>query len=62
LEWQVVEGLRDGLLLVERVSASPNPTIEVRQQLADGTPIKAVWALLRKSGLAKLVTIHYFDD
>jgi hypothetical protein len=29
--------------------------------LPDGTEIKAVWAYLRQSGVAKLVTVHFFD-
>jgi hypothetical protein len=61
MEWQAVEGLEDGKLLVERPGASPNPTVEVRQSLPDGTDYKAVWAHLRQSGAAKLVTVHFFD-
>ncbi len=29
--------------------------------LPDGTEFKAVWAHLRQSGVAKLVTVHFFD-
>ena len=32
-----------------------------RESLPDGTEFKAVWSLLRQSGVAKLVTIHFFD-
>src|SRR5437870_173787 len=52
----------DGKLLVERPKASPNPIVEVRQALADGTTFKAVWAWLRLSRSAKLVTIHFFES
>lgn len=45
LEWQVVDGIGDGSLIVERPNASPNPAVEVRQLLADGSEIKAVWFL-----------------
>ena len=62
MEWQVVAGLEDGELIVERADARPNPAIEVRQILPDGTPVKAVWSLLQISGVAKLVTVHYFDE
>ena len=62
LEWQAVEGLDEGDLIVERPNADPNPTIEVRECLPDGTEFKAVWSLLRKSGVAKLVTVHFFDQ
>jgi hypothetical protein len=61
MEWQVVAGLEDGELIVERPDAQPNPAIEVRECLPDGTEIKAVWSHLRQSGVAKLVTIHFFD-
>jgi hypothetical protein len=62
LEWQAVEGLDDGDLMVERPDAVPNPAIEVRETLPDGTEFKAVWSLLRRSGVAKLVTVHFFDQ
>ncbi|MBI4862272.1 MAG: DUF4258 domain-containing protein [Candidatus Riflebacteria bacterium] len=62
MEWQVVVGLADGSLLVERPEAKPNPAVEVRQSLADGTEIKAVWSHLSQSGVAKLVTVHFFDE
>lgn len=61
MEWQAVEGLADGELITERPNAVPNPAVEVRQYLADGTEFKAVWSLLRQSGVAKLVTVHFFD-
>ena len=61
LEWQAVSGLDAGELIAERPRAKPNPTVEVRQSLADGTEVKAVWSYLRQTGVAKLVTIHFFD-
>jgi hypothetical protein len=61
MEWQVVAGLADGELIVERPGATPNPAVEVRQFLTDGTAFKAVWSHLRQSGVAKLVTAHFFD-
>ena len=61
MEWQAVAGLDDGKLLVERPDATPNPAIEVRETLPDGTEFKAVWSLLRQSDAAKLVTVHFFD-
>jgi len=61
MEWQVVAGLEDGELIVERPDASPNPAIEVRECLPDGTEFKAVWSHLPQSGVAKLVTVHFFD-
>lgn len=61
MEWQVVAGLHEGELLVERPGAIPNATVEVREFLPDGTEYKAVWSYLRHSGVAKLVTVHFFD-
>ena len=29
--------------------------------LPDGAAFKAVWSHLRQSGVAKLVTVHFFD-
>ena len=62
MEWQVVAGLEDGELLVERPSAKPNPAVEVEQILPDGTRFKAVWSILKQSSVAKLVTVHFFDE
>ena len=59
--WQVVAGLEDGELIAERPNALPNPAVEVREALPDGTEFKAVWSHLRQSGVAKLVTVHFFD-
>jgi hypothetical protein len=61
LEWQAVAGLEDGILIAERPDATPNPAVEVRESLPDGTDFKAVWSLLPQSGVAKLVTVHFFD-
>ena len=61
MEWQAVAGLDDGELIAERPSATPNPAVEVRESLPDGTVFNAVWSHLRQSGVAKLVTIHFFD-
>ncbi len=41
-EWQAVAGLDDGELLVEKPDATPNPAVEVREHLPDGTEFKAV--------------------
>ena len=60
-EWQAVVGVEDGILIVERPDASPNPTVEVCEALPDGTEFKAVWSFLRQSGVAKLVTVHFFN-
>ncbi len=61
MEWQVVTRLEDGELIADRPDATPNPAVEVRQSLPDGTEFKAVWSHLRQSGVAKLVTVHFVD-
>jgi hypothetical protein len=48
LEWQVVDGIENGKLLVERPEALPNPTVEIQQLLPDGTSIWAVWLIWQR--------------
>jgi hypothetical protein len=60
-EWQVIAGVEDGELIAERPDATPNPAVEVRESLPDGKDVKTVWSYLRQSGVAKLVTVHFFD-
>ena len=48
MEWQVLAGLEEGELLAERPDAEPNPTVEVRDCLPDGTEFKAVWSHLTR--------------
>jgi hypothetical protein len=62
LEWQVVFALEKGKLIAERPHDKPNPAVEVRETLPDGTQVKAVWSHLPQSGVAKLVTVHFFDE
>ena len=62
LEWQVVDGIATGAPLAERPDALPNPSVEVQQTLADGTAVKAVWSHLILLDVAKLVTVHFFDE
>ncbi|MDE2734828.1 MAG: DUF4258 domain-containing protein [Gemmatimonadota bacterium] len=61
MEWQVVAGMEDGELIAERPEAMPNPAVEVRESLPDGTEYKAVWSHLPQTGVAKLVTVHFFN-
>jgi hypothetical protein len=61
MEWQAVAAMADGELICERPDAQPNPAVEVREMLPDGTEFKAVWSYLQQSGVAKLVTVHFFD-
>lgn len=61
MEWQVVAGLDDGRLIAERAKAAPNPVVEVRVCLPDGTEVRTLWSHLRWSGVAKLVTVYLPD-
>lgn len=60
-EWQAAAGVAEAQLVEERPNDLPNPSVEMRQVLPDGTPVLAVWAWLRLSNAARLVTIHFFD-
>jgi len=62
MEWQAVVGLDEGRFLLDRPEAEPHPTVEVAENLPDGTEFKAVWAYLAPSNVAKLVTVHFFDQ
>ena len=57
----MVASLEDGEQIDEKPRSKPNPTIEVRERLPDAMEVKAVWSLLRLSGVAKFVTVHFFD-
>ena len=61
MEWQVVDGMGEGQLIVERSRGKPFPAVEVRIMLPDGTDCKAVRSYLKQSGVAKLVTVHFFE-
>ena len=62
MERQAVSGLLENAeLLAERMDSLPNPSVEVREILPDGTAFKCVWSVLPESGVAKLVTVHFFD-
>jgi len=61
MEWQAVTDVDDGELMAEKPRSRPNPVVEIRETLPDGTEFKAVWSHLRQSDVAKLVTIHFFD-
>lgn len=62
LEWQVVDGIEEGQLISEQPNDSPNPSVEVRQTLADGTEVKVIWSHMISIDVAKLVTVHFFDE
>jgi len=59
--WQIVAGLESARLVRERPHSQPHPSIVVRQMLADGSEVEAVWALLPASQRAMLVTVYWVD-
>jgi hypothetical protein len=48
-DWQIIAGFADAELLRERPKSKPNPSVVVRQQLADGTEVEAIWSYLGAS-------------
>ena len=62
MEWQVVAAFDNAVLLRERPRAKPNPAVELQLTLPDGTEFKAVWSHLARSSVAKIVTVHFFDE
>jgi len=61
-EWQIAEASTSGVLERERPTVKPNPACDVRILLPDGTEARAVRSLLRNTDVARLVTVHYYDD
>lgn len=61
MEWQVVDAAINGRLVAERPNARPNAVVEIRGLLPDGVEVTTVWSLLRRSGVAKLVTVYYAE-
>ena len=57
--WQLVTGLAEAKLERERPASKPHPTIVVRQELADGIEVEAIWAWLPESRRAMLVTVYF---
>lgn len=58
MEWQIIAGMAEARLLTQRRLARPNPIVEMRVTLPNGDDCKVVWSLLRREGVAKLVTTH----
>ena len=59
--WQLVADFDNVELMRERPRSKPNPSIVVRQQLADGSEVEAIWAWLAESGRGMLVTVYFRD-
>jgi hypothetical protein len=59
--WQLVAGIEDAELVRERPRSKPNPSIILRQQIADGSDVEAIWAWLAESRRAMLVTVYFSE-
>lgn len=57
--WQLVAGLDDAELVRERPRSKPHPSVVVREELADGSEVEAIWAWMEESERAKLVTVYF---
>lgn len=60
-EWRLVAGIERAELVSERPASRPNPSVIVRQELADGTTVEVIWAWLPETRRAKLVTVYFRD-
>ena len=60
-DWQIVAGLENAELVRERPRSKPNPSVVVKQELADGTEVEVIWSWLSKSRRAKLVTVYFTE-
>lgn len=60
-DWQIVDGFAEAELVRERPSSKPNPSVVVRQRLADGAEVEAVWSYLVESRRALLVTVYFLE-
>jgi hypothetical protein len=59
--WQAVSGFSSAEFVAAYPKAKPYPKITMRQILADGTPVIAIWSYVRSIRSAKLVTL-FFED
>ncbi len=57
--WQVVSGIAESRSMREQPRSQPNPYVVVRQMLADGVEVEAVWAWLAQTRRAMLVTVFF---
>lgn len=57
--WQLVAGIDEAEFVRERPRSKPNPSVVLRQELADGSEVETIWAWLAESKRAKLVTVFF---
>ena len=56
--WQLVADFEQAELVRERPGSQPNPSVIVRQILADGSEVEAIWGWLSQTRRAKLITVY----
>ena len=61
-ELEIVFSIEDATLVKERPTSTPNPSVVMRQILADGSEVEVIWSWLSESGRAKLVTVYFLDS
>ena len=61
VSWQLEAGLEGGSVTDVRPTDEPNPSIEVEQELADGTRVNVAWSYVILYDEALVVTAHFFD-
>jgi hypothetical protein len=59
--WQVLDGVDNARQISERPTDQPHPSVELLQNLADGTDIMVIWFWADFNGVAILVTVHFID-
>jgi hypothetical protein len=59
--WQLVAEIDEAEIMRERPASKPNPSVVLKQFLADGTQVEVIWSWLEDSRRAQLVTV-YFED
>ena len=59
--WQLAAEIEGAELVRERPRSKPNPSVVLRQELADGSEVEAIWAWLTETKRAKLVTVFFRD-
>jgi len=59
--WQLAASFDEAELVRERPQSKPHASVVVRQELADGSEVEAIWAWMTQSGRAKLVTVYFRD-
>jgi hypothetical protein len=60
--WQLVIGIEDATVEAIRPRTRPFPSVVVKNLLADGSEVTAVWSWIKSRGIAKLVTVYFGDD